>query len=549
MISKTRFAVYATLLVLIAAASTAAYHARADAYSFFDPLIDVKRILAERYVDKVDERKLQEGAISGMIEALGDPYTVFVPASERDAFNKDLTGEYVGIGATVQMIDGWLTIVTPLEDSPALRSGVMAGDRVVEIEGRSTMGLRVEECVDLLVGQPGTDVRIAIDRQGQRVEKTITRAAIKTRSVKGFHRDPADNQRWQHLIDPARGIAYLRITQFTPGVSKEVLAALNALGADQGRLKGLVLDLRWNPGGLLPEAVLIADLFLSDGTIVSTKGRSVPEQAARAESEGTLPDFPIAVVLNEQSASASEVLAGALVENGRAVAVGSRSFGKGSVQVIVPLDRGAGELKLTEQGYFLPSGRSITRKDDSETWGVDPSEGFYVPLTDSELIELLRVRRDLEVLRGEPGTPAQGQPEERWDDPAWIVDRLKDKQLGAALRAVQARVDSGAWQPTGEPGPASTRIAGDEAQRLRRAADRLSKELVRIETRLAAIERGEPVENPSRDLWGESVRVSGGRVTVTDQAGNTIAELDITGEDLERWLSEADVRKREPAPR
>lgn len=544
MISKARFALYASLLILIAAASTAAFHARADAYSFFDPLIDVKRILAERYVDKVDDKKLQEGAIAGMIEALGDPYTLFVPASDRDAFNKDLTGEYVGIGAQVQMLDGWLTIVTPLEDSPALRAGVMAGDRVVEIEGQTTLGLSVEQCIDRLVGQPGTDVRIAIDRQGERIEKTITRAAIKTRSVKGVHRDPANAERWVHQIDPARGIGYVRVTQFTPGVSQEVLEALRGMGAERGELKGLVLDLRWNPGGLLPEAVRIADLFLADGTIVSTRGRSVAEQIAKAQSEGTLPEFPIAVILNEQSASASEVLAGALVENNRAVAVGSRSFGKGSVQVIVPLDRGAGELKITEQGYFLPSGRSITRKDDSQTWGVDPSEGFYVPLTDSELIDLLRVRRELEVLRTDAASRNGAEPE-RWDDPVWIVERLKDKQLGAALRAVQLRIDSGSWQPTGEPGLASTRIAGDEARRLRLAADRLNKELLRVENRLSALDRGEPTPAESRDLWGDGVRVAGGRVTVTDKNGVTVAELDITGEDLERWLAEADLKKRQ----
>jgi carboxyl-terminal processing protease len=542
--SKARFAVYAVMLVVLSALvvrTTTGLQQRADRYAFFDPLIDAKRLIVERYVDPVDEKKLQLGALNGMVEALGDPYTVFVPAEERAEFAKDLTGEYVGIGAMVQMVDGWLTIVTPLEDSPAFRAGIMAGDRVVEIEGRSTMGLGVEECVRLLMGEPGTQVSVVVERKGVRQPVTITRAAIKTRSVKGFHRERPDSERWMYVIDPTRRIGYVRITQFTPRVSDEVREAVGGLLAEGG-LGGLVLDLRWNPGGLLPEAVAIADMFLRSGTIVSTRGRAVPEQVFRAREEGTLPDFPMAVILNEQSASASEVLAGALVENGRAIAVGTRSFGKGSVQVVIPLDRGGGELKITEQGYFLPSGRSITRRNDSVEWGVDPTDGFYVPLTNRETIEMLRVRREQDVLHA-AGAQAPST-EERWSDPDWIVSFLKDKQLGAALSAVQQRIDTGAWHPTGRPMERGRAVVGEELRRARQAYDRLAKELARLESRIGAMETGlGEADQPPTDLWADDLNIVGGRVRVLDAEGRLIAELEITGEDLERWLLHADVRK------
>lgn len=548
--SKTRFAVYAGILVLLSAVlvrSTVGLQQRADQYAFFDPLIDAKRLISERYVEGFDEKKLQLGAINGMVEALGDPYTVFVPAADRAEFTKELTGEYVGIGALVQMTDGWLTIVSPLEDSPAFRAGVMAGDRIVEIEGKSTMGVPVDECVRLLIGEPGTQVAVVIERKGKREPLSITRAPIKTRSVKGFHREAPDSEKWMYVIDSARRIAYVRVTQFTPRVADEVRDALAGVMASGG-VGGLVLDLRWNPGGLLPEAVSIADMFVSSGTLVSTRGRSVPEQLFKAHEGGTLPSFPIAVVLNEQSASASEVLAGALVENNRAIAVGTRSFGKGSVQVVIPLDRGGGELKITEQGYFLPSGRSITRKDDSVQWGVDPTDGFYVPLTTPELIDLLAVRREQDVLHS--GGDGVKHEEERWSDPEWIVSFLKDKQLGAALQAVQKRIDSGSWEPTGLPLEQGKAVVSDELKRSRQAYDRLAKELVRLESRIEAMETGvgAPAQAPA-DLWADDLIVVGGRVRVTDRDGKVIAELEITGEDLERWLLNADLRKAdEPKP-
>lgn len=533
--------------------------ARPGDYSFFDPIIDVKAIIDGRYVEAPDRAALQEGAIRGMVEALGDPYTVYVPPSDRREFDKSLTGDYVGIGVSVDMRDDWLTVITPLEGSPAFKAGVLAGDRIVEIDGTSTFRLPVDRCIDLLSGVPGTTTRIVVERGAERLTLTVPRDRIIARMVKGLHWRPGsaggngDGKNgaqggdgaeggWEHLIDPSRRIAYLRLAQFTPTSAKEIEETLERLGAAEGGLGGLILDLRWNPGGVLGEAVRIADLFLREGVIVSTKGRAVKEEVSRARAEGTLPDFPIVLLINGQSASASEILAGALVENGRAIAVGTRTFGKGSVQSVIGLPSGGGgQLKITEQRYHLPSGRSIHRTDDSPEWGVDPSEGFYVPMTQEETAAAIRVRNDEDVIRG-----AGSGGEAGWSDPEWILERLKDKQLAAAVRAMQARLDTGAWTPAGEAPPAGEELALEDLRRSQTLRERLLRELDRVERRIERLEAAAAPEPASaHDLWPDEAPVAGGRLEVFDRDGNPVAKLRITGDRLERWLIDAGV---EPAP-
>jgi carboxyl-terminal processing protease len=528
--------------------ATLALAQRRDEYTFFDELIEVKRAISDRFVTEPDQEKLRDGAIRGMVEALNDPYTVYVPASEARDFNKELTGEYVGIGASVGLQDGWFTIMSPLEDSPAFRVGLMSDDRVIEIDGVSTQGKSVDDCIEQLLGEAGTTVRLTIERSGVRSEVSIVRERIKTRSVKGFHRSPSDPNAWEFTIDPARGIAYIRLTQFTPGLTEEFVGALIASGVEDGKVKGLVLDVRFNPGGLLNEAEQIADLFLKDGVIVSTKGRAHPEEITRAEEPGTLPDFPVVVLINGQSASASEVLAGALTENNRAIALGSRSFGKGSVQSVLNMQSGKGsELKLTEQGYYLPSGRSITRRDDSPTWGVDPSPGFYVPMQDEEIVAMFEVRRREEVLRAGPA-PAP-RSDQRWDDPSWILAELKDPQLSAAVGALQKRIDTGAWAPVSDASQQTSAVAGEELRRARLVRDRMLRELERIERRVAAIEDGNPgaiAENTS--FWDDTIDPTGGTIEIKDKEGKLISRLKITGRDLERWLLDADLKPEAATP-
>lgn len=538
------------ILGLAVAGSTLALTSKPD-IQFFDPIIDVKSTLGGLYVDKLTDeqlKKMQDGAINGMVEALGDPYTIYVPADKVREFNKDLTGEYVGIGASVNTRDGWLTIVSPLEDSPAYKAGIMADDRIIEIDGKTTQGLSVEECIEKLIGVAGTPVNIVVERKGEKIPMTLTRAPIKTRSVKGVHRQSNDAEKWDFQIDPVRRIGYIRLTQFTPGCAEEILNALIAAGVNDPdpskRLQGLIMDLRDNGGGVLEEAIAIADLFLKDGTIVSTRGRNFPERIAKAQDKGTLPDVPLVLLINGSSASASEVLAGALVENDRAIAVGTRSYGKGSVQSVRKLPSGNGaELKVTEQGYYLPSGRSITRKDASAEWGVDPSKGFFVPMTDKELIDMYRVRRELEIIRSASGTSET----EQWSNPEWILSFLKDPQLSAAVQATQSKIDGGSWKPTGKEGPAGSQIAFDELSRARKLQQQLTREQIRVEKRIEALETasGDLAKAKVGDLWPEDTELSGGKMQITDKDGKVITTLDITGNNLQRWLLDADVKKPE----
>lgn len=550
----TRTVLTCTLAVAVVGSAVAIGN-RTDDYRFFDPLIDVKDMIDRYYVEEVDQEALQRAAIDGMLEVLGDPYTVYVPPVEQRDFDKGLTGEYVGIGAEVNKPGDPLVIITPMDGSPAWRAGIMAGDEITHIDGEPTKDMTVDDCVDRLMGTPGTPVEVTVDRDGETLDITIVRNRIKVQAVKGVHREPGDDGAWRYLIDPNRNIAYIRLTQFTPGCAAEVLRAIQSAREEAGlapneQLGGLVLDLRWNPGGLLDEAIRIADLFLEDGTIVSTRGRAYPEQSASAREEGTLPNFPMTVLINGQSASASEVLSGALVENGRAVAVGERTFGKGSVQSVKTLSGEAGVIKMTEQAYYLPSGRNIHRLDDSPTWGVDPSEGYYVPMTREQVLESWRVRREQEILRG-PEIDADPETEpENWGDPDWVLGHLSDPQMAGAVNALVTRIETGGWTPITDE---SNDLSIDQEQLLAatRQRERLLRELERVDRRIEAIatvvDDDESVAE-ELDLWPDEAEIAGGQLIVRNASGEEVARLTITGQNLERWLIDAGVEPVEPEP-
>lgn len=517
-----------------------------DQYSFFDPIVDVSTLINALYVDEADLEAMQRGAIEGMLEELNDPYTTFVPRRDTEDFSKDLTGEYVGIGAEVQVRDGWLTISSPLDGSPAWKAGVMADDRVVAIDGESTEGQTIDESIDRLTGEPNTTVTITVERGAETLEIDIVRDHIKVQAVKGFMREGGDGE-WMHLIDPSTGISYIRLTQFTPGCAQEVKDAIEhtrqELGGD---LNGLILDLRFNPGGLLDEAVEIADLFIEEGTIVSTKGRMFDEAIDRATSEGTITDLPLLVMVNGQSASASEVLSGALSDQGRAVILGTRSFGKGSVQTVRPLESGAGVLKITEQYYYLPSGRLLHRRDDSTVWGVDPTAGYFVPVTMDETLEMLRARREQEIIE-------HNEESEQVDlrDTQAVLDELTDPQLTAAVRVMQHRISSGEFEPVGIDANEPEDVALAELNALRAQEERLLRELARLDKRMQAAEQEVPQEiiaNDPRDFWDDETDLEGGELVVRDADGNVVTTLKITGNDLENWLVDADVEKKSDEP-
>lgn len=524
-------------------------------YSFFDPLVDVKTLISKRYVSEVDEQEMQQAALRGMVEALGDPFTTFIAPADVAEFSKGLTGDFVGIGIQVVTRDGWLTVVTPLEDSPAFRAGLMAEDRIVEIDGKTTFGLTTEQCVARLTGKAGTEVSFVVERGGERIPHVVKRERIVTRTVKGLFYEGTEKQRagdrngsaasatagWRFIADAERRIAYMRLTQFTPTSADEVRQTLTMLGAsNEGNMGGLILDLRFNPGGTMGDAEEIADLFLRDGVIVSTRGRAHQERTSRARSDRTLPNFPLVVLINGASASASEIVAGALAENNRAIVIGTRTFGKGSVQSVHLLPAGRGQLKITEQHYYLPSGRLLHRKDDSTIWGVDPTDGYYVPMTDEQMVEMMRIRREREII-GSAGTrrARETSSAEDWASPGWIEENLKDPQLAAALRAVQVRIDGGEWKPTGQPLPKSESLVAQDMERAVRLRDRMLREISRLERRIDAMEQAAGPEPEPRLFWAEDVKLTGGKVQVFDAEGRPVTTLQITGPDLERWLRES----------
>lgn len=514
-----------------------------DDYRFFDPLVEVKHLLDTRAYRPAEAQELQNAAIIGMVEAVGDDYTVYVPPAESEDFEKELIGEYVGIGAAVNVEDGYLTIVTPLDGSPALRAGIRAGDKIVEIEGESTLGKTVDDNIDLLMGEPGVPVNVMVERDGERFAVEIVRDHINTVQVKGIERRGEND--WRFMLDEERKIAYIWLTQFTPGCAAEVRDALRQVGADKGELNGLIFDLRWNPGGVLSEAVALADMFLDEGVVVTTRSRDGDEEVDRATGAATLPEFPVVILLNRFSASASEVFSGALVDYDRAVVLGERSVGKGSVQSVIPIPSAPGAvLKITDRNYYLPSGRSIQRTDDSAVWGVDPTPGFYVPLTLEETREVIRARQEEDIIRdGDTDTHAGS----RVSDPAWIETELRDVQLAGALRAIVAKIETGEWFTPGDDQPVAEVAAGAELKRLVEGRAQLLLELERMQRRITAIEDGTELaaDDLERDLWPDETELTGGTLEVRDAEGNVVAELAIPNEALERWLLGAGV---EPKP-
>ncbi len=494
-------------------------------YEWFDPIIVVRRHLLDSFVDEPDEEAMQERMLHAMVEALDDPYTVYIPPASEDEFNKDVRGTYVGIGAEVVQEEGMLTIVTPLEGSPALEAGVRPGDVVLEINGRSTEHRSITECIDLLLGDPGTPVTIRVRRlDGAEEDITVVRRQIVTPTVKGVRRV---GETWSHWLDPQRRIGYVRLTQFNNASVADLRTALERLAAEE--VGGLILDLRDNPGGDLSVAIEVADMFLADGLIVEVRGRNRETQSPRARPDLAVGDVPMIVVVNGFSASASEIVAGALQENGRARVLGTRTFGKGSVQEVHDLLSGRGMLKVTTAHYYLASGRNLARTGDSVVWGVDPDPGFVVPMSDEQYRDLILARRQYESIR-----PDGGQEPPHFEDPGWVRQTLRDPQLASALEALRARLDDGQWHAAGEADP--TRLEMEET--LRRALQtrrRVIERLGQIDDRIEELQ-GLAAEAGVEPLLPPGSKAEGGTLTLRDAAGGLIRSFRIEEGDLEAVL-------------
>ncbi|MEM9915287.1 MAG: S41 family peptidase [Planctomycetota bacterium] len=458
----------------------------ARSMSPFDPidlLIDLRYELATEYVDEPDQQQLIKGAVQGMIDSLDDPYTQYFPQEEFEAFQDNVNAEFTGIGAEVTIENNRLHIVTPLEDSPAWKAGVMAGDTVMAIEGEDTLNMPINEAIKKLKGPAGTDVTITVRHaNGEDATLTITRAKIEVQTVRGFKRD-ADH-RYNYFLDPVNKVGYVRLTQFSERTTPEVAEALQGL-KDQG-VRAVILDMRYNPGGLLNAAVDISDMFLDEGqTIVSVRGRAVPEKVYESTSDTLLPDIPVVVLANPFSASASEIVAGALADNGRALFVGERTFGKGSVQQVKLLDgTNAGALKITNAYYYLPSGRNIHRRTDAEKWGVDPSDNAYIPMNPDQRRERLEARRANDIINAENGNGSD-EPV----TPDWVNETLKDPQLAAALTAVLGKLDTGDWPNLGGSN-ADELVRLAERQQLNKQRELLEETLAEINEKIAKLEAG-----------------------------------------------------------
>ena len=297
------------------------------------------------YVEEIDDKTLLENAIRGMLSGL-DPHSAYMAGQEYDALQETTSGEFGGLGIEVGRENGYIKVISPIDDTPADRAGIEAGDLIIQIDNKPLRELTPEEAANMMRGEPGTEVTVTIAREGMEpFELTVIREVIAITSVRS------------RLLEP--GYAYVRIAQFRLNTGEELEDELRELYEEHGELKGVVLDLRNNPGGVLQASVRVVDAFIEEGSIVSTKGRLEGNDMTFSASLATVaPDVPLVVLVNNGSASASEIVAGALQDHGRAVVMGTQSFGKGSVQTVLQLDD-ARAIKLTTSLYYTPSGRSI----------------------------------------------------------------------------------------------------------------------------------------------------------------------------------------------
>lgn len=419
----------------------------------------VLNLVQQYYVEPVDTKKLVYGAIKGMLAEL-DPHTNFMPPDMYKEFESETSGEFGGLGIEITLQNDILTIISPIEDTPAWNAGVQAGDKVVEINGQSTKGLSLAEAAQMLRGKNGSTVHLMIYRDGFDKPKDfpITRGVVKVKSVK--------------YTDMGDGYGYIRITSFIENTAADLEKVLKQAtnNSPNHEIKGLIIDERRNPGGLLDQAVKVSDMFLDHGVIVSTIGRNQKDkEVIYAKKEGTYPNFPLIVLVNEYSASASEIVAGALQDNKRALIMGQTSFGKGSVQSVVKLGDGSG-LKLTVARYYTPSGKSIQSegiKPDVVIDDVD-SEAFKKAIVKKE------VRREQDMtghLLGTKEAAEKAKAQASGADPsAWWNQKEKSKKnlsprekiLSDDFQVMQAYNYLKAWKVMrnfGLPGQASASSA------------------------------------------------------------------------------------------
>jgi carboxyl-terminal processing protease len=407
----------------------------------FQTLRKIIQDVQNDYVTEVDAKKLFEGACRGALAALNDPFTQYFNKPEASRFAAETEGKFGGLGIEISLKDGILTVIAPIKGTPAYDAGILPGDQILKIDGKSTERVRLEEAVETLRGKVGSKVTLTVHHLGQPVETdiTLTRAEIKPPSVEGA------------MLDSKDGIGYIQISQFTETVRDDMMGAVSDL-QKQG-LRGMVIDLRGNPGGLLDQAVDIADEFLTSGVIVSVRGRQPEMTRTYSAHKGQkLESLPIIVVVDEGSASASEILAAALHDNQRSLLIGGRTYGKGSVQNVIPLGNGE-SLKITTARYYRPDNEPILLHQ-----GIMPD--IYLPMSPEHELALRNQEREDKLrnryrlgadLEEQPAgtepkdalghTPAEADEKAQKAEAETHRNRVVDFQLQAALNVLK-------WQLT-----------------------------------------------------------------------------------------------------
>ncbi len=357
-----------TLLIFVCGTGLQLKASQVD-YTLFDPLVDAIDLIQKHYVKEIDSDKLVAGAINGILHEL-DMHSEFIPAIDVDNYQKMTTGSYEGIGVGIENRDGQLKIISPFEGSPADKAGIRAGDVILQIDGKDTNNISDTQAVKELTGPANTEVILKVLREDNTEEEIkIKRQKISLPSVTGWRRNSVDNQ-WDYILDDEKKIAYVRLSQFTENSAQEFTDAIDHCLAKN--CQAIILDLRRNPGGLMSSAVEIVDSLIDEGVIVSTRGAHSMAKAERATSSSTYPKFHMAVLINQASASAAEIVAGALQDHNRAVIIGERSWGKGSVQRLFKLQDSGAAVKMTTDYYYLPKGRCVHKLPNADEWGVEP---------------------------------------------------------------------------------------------------------------------------------------------------------------------------------
>ena len=406
-----------TLLFLLAITFGQSMATDEERYSPLKRFSQVLDLVERYYVQDVDRNEMIQGAIQGMLQEL-DPHSSFMTQDSFREMQIDTSGEFTGIGIEISLVEGRLTVVSPIEDTPAFREGLKSGDHILEIDGQSTQDISIMDAVKLIRGPRGTTVDLTIISRGETVPRTvtITRDVIPMHTVKLFELEP--------------GVVLVRLTSFKETTMDDLREALDRFDLDQR--VGLILDLRNNPGGLLNQAVAVADAFLHEGKIVYTKGRSAQAEMNFDASRNVLDrETPMVVLINAGSASASEIVAGALQDHDRALILGEQTFGKGSVQTIIPLADGSG-IKLTTAVYYTPNGRSIQAK------GIDPDISVpFVALNDDQREGRMPLVREGDLIRHLETGPIP--PDQRDQPRPQVLEMLeRDNQLRLALEMVKA---------------------------------------------------------------------------------------------------------------